>query len=189
MNLTSGITELLRQLPFHQTGAPDELFNAVFVELRLVASAEMRHQDARHTLQVTALVNESVLRILRAGPREWNNRKHFFAFAACVMRRILVDHARRRKLRMNGGFAADANQLDEQVRTMESDSGDLEALNTALEALAVFSPSCAQVVELRFFLGLSMDSTADALNIPKRSAEREWAIARAWLFKELRGEA
>lgn len=176
------ITRLLERAHEGDGRAADELFSLVYEELHSMAVHRLRNQGPEHTLQPTALVNEAYLRVFRG---EWNNREHFRAVAARAMRSILVDHARRKRRQKRSAEGVRV-LLDDLIVAFEERSGDLLGLDEALERLARIDPTAARLVELRFFGGQSMPEVAHSLGISLRSAQREWATARAWLREELR---
>jgi len=147
----------------------------------------LRRERDGHTLQTTALVNEAYVRLAGRQKIEWQDRSHFFAVTANVMRHILIDHARRRHYAKRGG---DAQQvaLDEADAMSHQRARELVALDEALEALAKLDPRKSQVVELRYFGGLSMEETAEVLEVSLMTVRRDWRVAKAWLFKEVNGE-
>jgi len=178
------ITRLLTELKGGNPQAQAELIPLVYEELRRVARNYMRREKAGHTLQPTALVNEAYLRLVEGPPIDWQNRAHFFAVAAQLMRRVLVDHARARGALKRGGNECRVS-LHDQERAEEKDA-DLLALDQALERLAERDPRQARIVESRFFGGLSEKEAAAVLGISVRTVKRDWSVARAWLFKEIR---
>lgn len=181
----TNITELLRKWGEGDQAALDELLPSVYDELKLQAARYLRRERPNHTLQTTALVHEAYLKMVDQRKVDWKNRGHFFAIAAQAMRRILVDHARRRKRTKRGG-ASDDDQLDETLTIAEEDGGlDVEALDEALTELARRDPRAGQIVELRFFAGLNVKETSDILEISESTVTREWQAARAWLFREM----
>lgn len=162
----------------------DELMPIVHGELRRLARRLMRGERGSHTLQTTALVNEAYLRLVDLSRVHWQDRAHFFAMSARLMRRILVDHARSRKYLKRGGTLRRVS-LDEALVVSGERGTDLVALNDALDALATVDPRKSQVVELRFFGGLSIEETAEALHVSGETVVRDWRLARAWLLREL----
>lgn len=180
------VTLLLEQVNAGDPGAPERLLPIVYDELRKLAQGYMSNERREHTLQATALVHEAYIRLVDWKNTSWQNRAHFFAAAAGVMRNILVDHAReKRALKRGGGPATVA--LDEAVSFPQPEDGiDIVALHEALEALAEFDPQQARIVELRFFGGLTIEETAHALDVSDSTVKREWQIAKAWLFNRLR---
>ena len=179
------VTQLLHQWTGGSAAALDELLPVVYDELRRRAARYLRHERVNHTLQPTALVNEAYLRLVDQESVEWKDRGHFFAVAAQAMRRILVDHARQKNREKRGGPGADLQLDDEfEIPTVQRNI-DIEALDEALSRLAVIDPRQVQLVELRYFAGLSLEETADAMNISRATAAREWQMAKAWLHREL----
>jgi RNA polymerase sigma factor (TIGR02999 family) len=172
-------------------GEPDAL-NAlvplVYEELRRLAVRHMKRERVGHTLQATALVNEAYLRLIEVQHVQWQNRAHFFAMAARLMRRILVDAARGRTNQKHGG-GAPMLVLDEGLVVSAQPGKELVALDEALTALAAVDSRKAQVVEMRFFGGLDIDETAEALQVSRDTVKRDWAFAKLWLLRELRGES
>ena len=183
------VTRLLHAVQDSQDGASDELLGVVYEQLRKLADAKMRREPAGHTLQATALVHEAYLRLL-GDDAQWENRRHFFGAAAQAMRRILVERFRRTSSQQRGGDLKRADiEPGELLANMQTGATkpDLIALDSALEKLEVRDPRMAQVVTMRFFAGLDVEQTAAALDVSPRTVKREWAVARAWLFKELEG--
>ena len=146
----------------------------------------MRREREGHTLQTTALVNEAYLRLIDLTRVQWHDRAHFFAMSARLMRRILVDHARSRRYLKRGG-ASPRVTFDEGLAVSARHSPDLVALDDALESLARVNPRKSQVVELRYFGGLSVEETAEALQVSPETVMRDWRLAKAWLLRELSG--
>jgi RNA polymerase sigma factor (TIGR02999 family) len=166
--------------------AGERLLPEVYAELRRCAARAMRRESAEHTLQATALVHEAYLRLVDQRRVQWQNRAHFFGIAAQVMRRILVDHARARHAAKRGGGATQLTLGDGDAAAPAADGAlDLLALHDALERLAGLDPEQARLVELRYFGGLSIEETAEALDVSPATVKREWALARAWLRREL----
>ena len=159
----------------------------MYEELRRLAGHHMKGERAGHTLQATALVNELYLRLIDIERVQWQNRAHFFAMASRLMRRILVDAARARRSHKRGSGAALASFEDALLVTQEPDQ-DLVAIDDALNALSALDPRKGQVVEMRFFGGLSLDETAAALNVSRDTVKRDWKIAKLWLLRELKAE-
>lgn len=163
----------------------EELLPYVYDELRRRAARYLRHERINHTLQTTALVHEAYLRLVDQQAVEWKSRGHFYAVAAQAMRRILVDHAKHKNRAKRGGPIADL-QFDDQFEIPTVDCNvDIQALDEALRRLARFDPQQEQLVELRYFAGLSLEETAEAMNISRATAAREWQMAKAWLHREL----
>jgi RNA polymerase sigma factor (TIGR02999 family) len=178
------ISELLADWANRDSGARERLVPLVYEELRRLAHHYMRGERAGHTLQTTALVNEVYLRLAGIDALRWRDRAHFLAMAATLMRRVLVDYARQRG-RDKRGAGVTIAPLDENVAA-PSIPVDIEALDEALGRLAAVDPQQGRVVELRFFAGLSVEETAEALGISPATVKREWATAKLWLYNELR---
>jgi RNA polymerase sigma factor (TIGR02999 family) len=179
------VTALLHEWTGGSSAAMDELLPYVYDELRRRAARYLRHERINHTLQTTALVHEAYLKLVDQESVEWKDRGHFFAVAAQAMRRILVDHAKHRNRAKRGGPGGDL-QLDEalEIPAVEN-SVDIQALDEALSRLAKIDPQQERLVELRYFAGLSLEETAQAMNISRATAAREWQMAKAWLHREL----
>ncbi|MCW5978905.1 MAG: sigma-70 family RNA polymerase sigma factor [Bryobacteraceae bacterium] len=180
----SGLTQLLVAWSNGDKAALDQLAPLVEAELRRLARVYLGRESPGHTLQPTALVNEAYLRLIQWRSVEWKDRAHFFAVAAKMMRRILVNHAVGRGRRKRGGSAV-LIALDQAPEAGTDRSDDIIALDEALTKLASFDERKSQIVELRFFGGLSEDETAEVLQSSVRTIQREWSLARAWLFREL----
>jgi RNA polymerase sigma-70 factor, ECF subfamily len=166
--------------------ALDQLIPLVHDELRRLARRHMARERVGHTLQATALVNEAYLRLIEVNQVRWQNRAHFFAMASRMMRRILVDAARARGYQKRGA-GAEKVSLDEALLVSAQPRQDLLALDDALNALAVFDLRKSQVVEMRFFGGLSVEETAEALHVSADTVMRDWRLAKVWLVRELSG--
>jgi RNA polymerase sigma factor (TIGR02999 family) len=166
--------------------SPEVLFGLVYNELRRVAGAYMQRERADHTLQATALVNEAYLRLFEGQAFQWENRKHLFCTVARSMRRVLMDHARRRGADRHGG-AFQKIALDEQGPAIFRDLAEFLALGEALDRLAKLSPRQAQVVELHSFAGLTEEETAEVLDVSVKTVKNDWRFAKAWLKTELAG--
>jgi RNA polymerase sigma factor (TIGR02999 family) len=184
-NADSGPTELLRAWSQGDQSALDRLVPLLYEELHRLARRHMRQERPDHTLQATSLVNEAYLRLIDVDRVEWRDRAHFLAVAAQMMRRILVDFARNRQRQKRGGGAVHVS-LDDVPELPDSSDLDLVAINGALGALATFDSRMSQVVELRFFGGLTVAETADVLNISPETVMRDWKTAKVWLIRELR---
>jgi RNA polymerase sigma factor (TIGR02999 family) len=181
---TAEVTRLLRAWSAGDHAALDQLTPLVYAELRRMAGRYMQRENPGNTLQATALVNEAFLRLVDATGVRWQDRAHFFAISAQMMRRILVDAARARGSAKRGGGAVRLD-LNESIDGLREPDGRLVDLDEALEALARFDARKAKVVELRFFGGLSVEETAEVLKISPPSVMRDWKLARAWLMREL----
>ena len=178
------VTRLLAELRNGNPEAENQLVPLVYRHLHRLAASYMRGERSDHTLQTTALVNEAYLRLVSQKQTEWKDRAHFFGIAARLMRQILVEHARSRQAMKRGG-SFERILLDEGREFSCKKAGDLLQLNDALEALGNLDRQQADVVELRFFGGLTVEETAEALGISPRTVKRDWAVARAWLHGEL----
>jgi RNA polymerase sigma factor (TIGR02999 family) len=183
----SDATDLLLAWSNGDDSAFDKLVPLVYKELRVLAQRYIRHERPDHTLRATALVNEAYLRLIDVNRIQWQNRAHFLAFAAQTMRRILVEFARNRHRQKRGGDAIRVT-LDDALGMAEEKQADLVALNDALTALASFDARMSQMVELRFFGGLSVQETADVLKVSPETVMRDWKTARVWLLRELSRE-
>jgi RNA polymerase sigma factor (TIGR02999 family) len=178
------VTEILDELRRGQPGAEEQLFGLVYGELRRLAGGYMREQPGGHTLQPTALVNEAYMRLMGNGTAEWNDRAHFLGCAARAMRSILVDFARAKAAQKRGGDNRRFT-LDERFDGATHDPLQVVAIHDALDRLKETAPEAAQVVELRFFGGLTLDEISDVLDVSKRSVCRLWEYARLWLYREV----
>jgi RNA polymerase sigma factor (TIGR02999 family) len=183
-NPTSDITGLLRALAGGEAKALDALMPLVYDELRRIARHHMRGEATGHTLDTTGLVHEAYLKLVGSQAVEWRDRQHFFATASRAMRRVLVDHARTRGRAKRGDGEAPMT-LGDDLYVTDSQAAHLVALDDALERLQAVSERRCRLVECRFFGGLSLQETADVLGISLASVKREWALARAWLNREL----
>src|SRR5262245_33134011 len=181
------VTQLLLAWSDGDTAALEELTPLVYAELHRLAGRYMRRERAGHPLQTTALVNEAYLRLVDLKQVRWQNRAHFFGIAAQLMRRILVDFARSRRQAEQGGFARQVS-LEEAAVVPNERTTDLIALDDALKSLEEIDPRKSRLVVLRFFGGLSVEETAEALNVSQRTVMREWSLARDWLYRELSKE-
>lgn len=182
------VTQLLLGWSAGDRSAGEQLLSAVYAELHRQAARAMRRESADHTLQTTALVHEAYLRLIDQRRVEWRNRAHFFGVAAQLMRRILVDHARRRGAGKRGSGQRPVSLDDvHSARGAPSEASRLDVLvfDEALDRLAALDESQARIVELRYFGGLNIEETAEALDVSPATVKREWAIARAWLRREL----
>lgn len=180
------ITELLAEWTGGNQRALDQLYPLVYQELRRLARAYMRREAKGHTLQTTALINEAYVRMVDQKNVRWQNRSHFFAISAQIMRRILVDHARR-YLHAKRGGGAQRVSLDEVMIVAKERSEEVLMLDEALANLAKLDRRRSQVVELRYFAGLDNSEIASVLNISENTVMRDWNLARAWLYQQLGG--
>jgi RNA polymerase sigma-70 factor (ECF subfamily) len=180
----TNVTTLLKQLSSGNKTAIEELIPLLYDELRRMASRYLQRERPDHTLQATALVHEAYLRLVDQKDVEWQNRSHFFGVAAQQMRRILVDHARAHHAAKRGGPLPKIS-LDEAQAISEERTGDLLELDEALTRLASIDAQQVRIIELRFFAGLTVEETADLLNVSTATVKREWTTAKAWLAREI----
>ena len=180
----SDLTQILERVEQGDGKAAEELLPLVYEELRKLAAHHMAQEAAGHTLQPTALVHEAWLRLVGAPVQDWNGRNHFFMAAAQAMRRILIERARQ-KSRLKRGGDQERVALEELDLATNADSETLLLIEEAMERLARVDPIKANLVELRFFTGLSLEEAATVLDVSMPTAKRYWAYARAWLFQEI----
>ena len=185
MQSSEGITQLLIDWSKGDQAALEKLMPLVYDELRRLASNYLRRERASHTLQPTALVNEAYLKLVDQRHAKWQNRAQFFGISAQLMRRILVDHARRHQAVKRGGSKQRRLSITSAERVAKQPEIDLLALNEALDELTIMDPQQAQIVELKFFGGLSIEETAEVIGISHATVERDWKMARAWLRRQL----
>jgi RNA polymerase sigma factor (TIGR02999 family) len=178
------VTRMLVQLSSGDKNAVNQLMPLVYDELRRIAASHLRRERPGHTLQSTALVHEAYMRLIDQRSVEWRNRAHFFAIASRMIRRILVDHARGHQAAKRGAGAPRLS-LDEAIGVPGGRDLDLVALDDSLEALSKIDPDQSRLVELRYFAGLTIEETAEVMQISPATVSREWNAARAWLFREL----
>lgn len=183
---TEAITRLLEAWSDGDADALEDLMPQVVPELKQLARGRLSRERRGHTLQPTALVHEVYLQLVRQRRVRWSNRKQFFAFAGTLMRRVLVSHARKRQAAKRGGDATCVTLTEGRIcESRDSQPVDLVALDQALDRLAQRSPRQARVVEMRFFAGLTIAETAEALEMSSGTVKLDWSVARAWLFREL----
>ncbi len=180
------VTELLVAWNNGEESALAQLLPVVEMELRRIAHDYMRRERGNHTLQTSALVNEAYVKLIDQRDVRWQNRSHFFALSAQIMRRILLSHARDRVAQKRGA-GADHVELDDAVILTKEKSAELIALDDALEKLAKFDKTKSRIVELRYFGGLTLEETAEALGIAPVTVSVNWRLAKAWLAREIRG--
>ena len=178
------VTQLLLAWNDGDQAARDELMSVVYQELRRLAHHYMRRESPGHTLQTSGLVNEAFLRLVDQRDVQWRNRAHFFGIAAQMMRRILVDYARSRRYAKRGGGIPDLS-LDEALIVSDERTAEVVALDETLQRLAEIDPRKSQIVELRFFGGLSIEETAEVLAVSPGTVMRDWTLAKAWLRREM----
>ena len=184
MNEANDLTRILHALEKGDAQATAELLPLVYEELRRLAAHKMAGEMAGHTLQPTALVHEAWLRLNSARAQSWENRAHFFGAAAEAMRRILVESARRRQsLKRGAGVAHE--ELHEELLVLTAPPDELLAVHEALDQLAAEDATAAELVKLRYFVGMTMEESATALGLPPRTAERLWTYAKVWLKKAI----
>jgi RNA polymerase sigma-70 factor (ECF subfamily) len=183
------VTLLLAQLregdPSARHDAANRLLPLIYNELRRMAGAQMQRERPGHTLQATALVHEAYLRLAGEQPGDWQNRAHFFALAANAMRKVLVDHARRRYAAKRGGAHAQKVEIDAELMISDDRLEDVIAIDEALHRLANLDPRQSRLVELRFFAGLDVEQAAEVMGVSTTTIKREWRSAKAWLHGEL----
>ncbi len=182
--MESDVTRILKALKAGRDEATDELLPIVYNELRELAARKLRNESSGNTLQPTALVHEAYLRLLGSDDEDWENRAHFFGAAAEAMRRILIDQARAKKSQKKGGDARHVS-FDGLSEISAEKADELIALDEALNELAEIDSVKADLVKLRFFVGLSMEEAAGALGLSIRTAERSWAYSRVWLHRQM----
>ncbi len=179
------VTDLLHEWRQGDHQALDKLTALVYDELRRIAHRYLRHERDYHTLQTTALINEAYLRLMGQQHAGWQNRQHFFAVTAQIMRHVLIDYARRRHYAKRGGKEAQRVSLGDETIMSHTRARELIELDEALKDLARLDERKSQVVELRYFGGLSIEETADVLNISPMTVRRDWQIAKAWLYVQV----
>ncbi len=183
------VTALLGQLPADNQDVAGQLVPLIYDELRRIAGAQMRRERASHTLQATAVVHEAYLRL--AGEREiqWQSRAHFFAIAARAMRQVLLDYARQRHAGKRGGEGAQKVEIDVDLPAGANRIEDIVAIDEVVTRLSELDQQQGRIVELRFYAGLSVEETAEAMGISESTVKREWRLAKAWLHRELAAAA
>jgi RNA polymerase sigma factor (TIGR02999 family) len=181
------VSIILRAWSSGDRAAADELLPCIYDELRKIAAQYLRKERSDHTLQPTALVHEAYLKLVDISHVEWQDRAHFFAVAAQVMRHILVDHARARRTDKRGG-EVQRIALDEAISFSKEPDVDLLSLDESLKQLATFDEQQARIVELKFFGGLTIEEIAEVLKISPATVKREWTMAKAWLHKRITGD-
>ena len=184
----SDVTRLFEAIDRGDAQAADQLLPLVYEELRRLAHRYMGRERKGHTLQTSGLVNEAYLRLVDQSRVHWQNRAHFFGIAAQMMRRILVDYARSRGYAKRGGDLRPVS-LDEAAIVSEDRAANVVALDDALTSLAAVDPRKSQIVELRFFSGLSIEETAEVLAVSPGTVMRDWTLAKAWLRREMRADS
>ncbi len=178
------VTRILNAIEGGDAGAAEQLLPLVYDELRVLAARKLSHERPGQTLQATALVHEAYIRLVGSEEKNWAGRRHFFAAAAEAMRRILVDNARRKRSIRHGGGRRKV-ELSDAFAVVEERRDELLGLDEALEKLGEEDASLAEVVKLRYFAGLTLDQAAEIMGIGRRTADRYWALGRAWLYQEM----
>jgi RNA polymerase sigma factor (TIGR02999 family) len=181
------VTRILNEMERGDPQAAEELLPLIYMELRKIAAVKMASESSGHTLQATALVHEAWLRLAGAEGAGWRNRAHFFGAAAEAMRRVLVDHARRKRSQKRGG-ASERVELNESTLVLAAPPDELLAVDEALGELAKEDPAAAELVKLRYFVGMTMEEAATALGLSKRTAESLWTYAKVWLHRAIRAQ-
>jgi RNA polymerase sigma-70 factor, ECF subfamily len=185
MGENADVTLLLSALTRGDDGAASKLIPVVYAELRRLAGSYMRKDRSDHTLQATALVHEAYLKLVEQRSVNWQSRAHFFGVAAQLMRRILIDHARGHSRQKRGGDDQKVS-LDEALIFSKQQADELLAVDDSLNQLAKIDPRQAKVVEMRFFGGLSIEEAAEALQVSPKTVKRDWSVAKAWLYADLK---
>ena len=188
MNEQPDITQLLMEWNGGDRAALEKLMPLVYAELRGIARRHLRRESDMRTLQTTALVHEAYLKLIDQTRANWQNRAQFFGVAANIMRRILIDHARKRLRHKRGGDVFKVSLDDGSIDASDERASELVALDEALNRLAAEDPQKARLVELRYFGGLSIEETAEVLGISTATVTRQWRILKAWLYKEIVGD-
>ena len=178
------VTKIIRAVSEGHASATDDLLPIIYEDLRQIAAAKLHHESPDHTLQATALVHEAYMRLVGSNSDSWENRAHFFGAAAEAMRRILIDHARKKLAEKRGGKAKRV-ELNEYELSEQTESQELLALDAAISELELLDKEKADLVKLRFFGGMNKEEAAKLLGIPSRTADRYWAYARAWLKRHM----
>lgn len=184
MDEMSQITEILLKWSQGNKAALEELIPLVYDNLHKIAQRYLKHENPNHTIQTTALVNEAYLKLVEQKYVQWQNRQHFFAIAAKIMRRILINYARDKKAEKRGGARYKVS-LSEDLKAYEPPNIDLLLLDQALTKLAEIDARKSDLIELRFFTGISLEEVAETLGISLATAKRDWRMAKAWLYREI----
>ncbi len=180
----SDVTRILNAIERGDAKATDELLPIVYEELRLLAAQKLSHEKPGQTLQATALVHEAYIRLVGSDEKGWDNRGHFFKAAAEAMRRILVENARRKQSEKRGGNLGKVSLVEASL-AVEGKNEDLVALDEALKKLEEEDEALAELIKMRYFAGLTLEQIAKVMGIGRRTADRYWALGRAWLYQEL----
>lgn len=185
--MPDNVTELLLEFSKGNQAVVNDIFPLIYGELKKIANNYLRRERGSHTLQPTALVHEAYLKLIDHTRINWQNRAHFLGMAATLMRQILIDHARRHHAGKRGGAQENLSLEDSIIIVADKKSMDLIALDEALQDLAKFDPQKARIVELRYFGGLSVEETAEVLNVSEITVKRHWRMAKAWLAEAISG--
>jgi RNA polymerase sigma factor (TIGR02999 family) len=178
-------TQMLKEWSNGNALVLEELVPLVYMELRKQAARYMRRERPGHTLQTTALIHETYLKLVDQHQTDWKNRAHFFGISSKIMRRILLDHARSKSSEKRGGGAINISLDEDVMATQDPKSVDLIALDEALDRLAAIDEQQARIVELKYFSGLSLNETAEVLKVSRTTVANDWNVAKAWLYREL----
>lgn len=187
MDQAADITRILEATRDGDQKAAEALIPVVYGELRKLAAWRLKNEPAAHSLQATALVHEAYLK-LSPGKQQWDGRRHFFAAAAEAMRRILIDRARRRKAVRHGGEMRRTEWMEDDIAMPDHEDDEILGIHEVLDRFAESEPRKAEVVKLRYFVGMTLEETAEALGISVPTAKRDWTFSRAWLYRELNRE-
>lgn len=185
---SDNVTRILNAACEGDKQAAEDLIPLVYGELRKLAAWRLAREADAHTLQATALVHDAYLK-LSPGEEQWQGRKHFFCAAAEAMRRILIDRARHRKAVRHGGELQRTGYVEDVIAVSSAEDDEIQAVNEILDRFALIEPRKAEVVKLRYFVGMSIEETAEALGISTPTAKRDWMFARAWLYREMKRES
>lgn len=188
MNNDSEVTQLLIRLRNNEEGAFDKLYPLIYKELRRLARAHMSRQNPDHTLSKTELVHESYLKMIDQSRINFSDKAHFLAIASRCMRQILIDHARKKHAQKRGGKKQEVTYIDGLLNTHRQKAEELINIDSALDELEALNKRLAKVVEMRFFGDMTIEETAEALNISESTVKRDWVKARGWLYKKLKNK-
>lgn len=187
MEKKSGVTQLLVRLKNGEEGIYDELYPLIYEELKRLAYAHMARQERDHTLSKTELVHETYLKMIDQSQNSFKNKSHFLAVASRCMRQILIDYARKKHAQKRGGKQKDVTYIDEIFESQQKKAKELINIDEALKQLETLNKRLSKVVEMRFFGEMTIEETAEALDISESTVKRDWMKARGWLYKELKG--
>lgn len=184
--MSDNVTKLLLQISKGDESAVDKIFPLIYGELKKIANNYLRNERVNHTLQPTALVHEAYFKLVDHNQINWQNKAHFLGMSATIMRQILIDHARRHRAEKRGGIGHDLSLEESIVVVTDEKSMDLIALDEALEELKKFDEFKSRLVELRYFGGLSVEETAEVLEVSEITVKRHWRLAKAWLAEQIK---